>query len=253
MLALKQLRCPRLDMEVLDLQLHPGEHWALLGPNGSGKTTLLHTLAGLLPHDGLIQYQGKHLDHYTPLQRAQTLALLLQQAGAPTAWKVHEYLQVASRPPGCPGPSGALRTQVFSALDMEPLLERPVHHLSGGQWQRVQVAAVLLQDTPVILLDEPLNHLDLRHQQRLMQLLDTLRVEGRLLLSSLHDINQAFGRCTHAMLFHPGCIEAGTAGALMVEEKLGPLYGLPLRKLTAQGRQWLLPADLPEAPKGADR
>ncbi len=245
-LQLKALRCPRLPLQPVSLSCGPGEHWALLGPNGSGKTTLLHTLAGLLPHEGEILFGQRALRRMSALQRAHSLALLLQEAGHRFPWRVTEYLQVATSPLNRLPRRVRADHPVLQGLDLVDLLQRRVDQLSGGQWQRVQIAAVLLQNSPVILLDEPLNHLDLRHQQQLMQLLENLRLQGRLILSSLHDINQAFGRCTHAMLFFPDAIQAGTAGEMMQPEPLSRLYRLPLEKRSAQGRQWLLPADLPE-------
>ncbi len=245
MLQCSDVQCPRLRQQPATVHFTSGQHWALLGPNGSGKTTLLHTLAGLLPYRGTITIEGKPLQHISAMERARKLALLLQEPGQRFPWLVKEYLQVAASPLGQPPCQLEQARDILHALDLDDLLSRRVNHLSGGQWQRVQIAAVLLQDSPVILLDEPLNHLDLHHQQQLLQLLEAFRLHGRLILSSMHDINQAFGRCTHALLFFPDRLLGGTSAAMMQAEPLSRLYGLPLEKLSAQGREWLLPADLP--------
>ncbi len=245
MLRCTQVQCPRLKLEPLTVRFSAGQHWALLGPNGSGKTTLLHTLAGLLPCQGEIRIGDTPLLQLNAMQRAREVALLLQEHGQRFPWRVSEYLQVAASPLGQPPCHIDQARDILRILELEDLLHRRVDHLSGGQWQRVQIAAVLLQDSPIYLLDEPLNHLDPRHQQQLMQLLEQYRLKGGLILSSMHDINQAFGRCTHALLFYPDRLLAGTAAEVMQAEPLSRLYGLPLEKLSAQGREWLLPADLP--------
>ncbi len=245
MLELHAVQCPRLKQAPLTVTMQAGQHWALLGPNGSGKTTLLHTLAGLLPAKGTILLRGRELGHMSPPEQAEWRALLFQDNPERIPWRVHEYLQVASGVLGMASVSASMEAQLSQRLELNELMYRRVDHLSGGQWQRVQIAAVLMQGSPILLLDEPLNHLDLRHQQQLMQLLEERRLNGSLVLSSLHDVNQAFGRCTHALLFYPDRILAGTAGERIEANQLSALYGLPLERLSAQGREWLLPADLP--------
>ncbi|MEB3326395.1 MAG: ATP-binding cassette domain-containing protein [Synechococcus sp.] len=188
---------PRLDL--LSLQLDPGERVALLGPSGAGKSTLLAVANGLLePDQGSVRWQGE--------PRGRTVrARRRQQARIGTLWqdlRLIEELSVqqnlnAARLAGWGWPRALLNlllpletpacAAVLTRLDLDPaLLNQPVSALSGGQRQRVALARMLRQEPLLLLADEPLASLDPRLAADLLGLLLELAGPPRALLMSLH-------------------------------------------------------------------
>jgi len=226
----------RLLCQHLELDLQAGECWAILGANGSGKTTLLHTLAGLrAPAAGEIRLGTAPLHNLSRRAIAQQLGLLLQEshdAFPATVWETvltgrHPYLghwQSESTQ------DTALACTALEQMDLAGLEERPVQSLSGGERRRLAIATLLTQDPVLQLLDEPLNHLDLHHQQQLLQLLRRLCSDaGKTVMMVLHDPNQALRYCDKALLLTgDGHWQAGECEELLTAENLSRLYGHPL-------------------------
>lgn len=166
----------------VSFRLAPGQMMALVGPNGAGKSSLLHAVAGLhLPAEGRIEGAGQvallpqasALDRSFPLTcRDAVLFGLWGEAGAfrriPNAGRVADAL---------------------AAVGLSGFEKRPVGSLSAGQFQRVLFARLLLQDAPVILLDEPFNALDARTAADLLAVVRRWHGEGRSILAVLHDLD----------------------------------------------------------------
>ena len=221
----------RLLIDRLQLTLAVGQRWAILGPNGAGKTTLLRTLAGLQTASaGEIQLDGQTLARVGAEQLALKRAYLAQDHGDVFGLSVAETVMLGRHPHGgdWDSPDDVARVNdALARLDLSPLARRDVRTLSGGERQRVALALVLAQDTPLLLLDEPSNHLDIAHQRLL---LDTLRANpARLILASLHDPNLARALATHALLLLPaGRWLAGPAATVLTAEHLSCCLGHPI-------------------------
>jgi len=149
---------------------YPGEIWCIAGPNGAGKTTLIATLAGLArPTAGHVELDGAHVADWSPARLAQRRALMPQSVHDAFSASVLDVV-LLNRFPHLTGwgweraDDRAAAQAALARLGLADFARRDVLSLSGGERQRVALAAVLCQDAPLLLLDEPLAHLDLHHQ-----------------------------------------------------------------------------------------
>lgn len=165
----------------MDIDLHPGEAVALLGPNGSGKTTLLRVLAGsLMPTAGMVQVQGADIRRLSPRERARRVAVLSQRSAAPQGMTALQMVLLGRYPwLGWWGSYSAedrrIAHEALEETGALPLAGRQVSELSGGELQRVALARSLAQQSPVLLLDELAAGLDLARMLELFDLLERRR------------------------------------------------------------------------------
>lgn len=227
----------------LDWSIQQGERWAILGTNGAGKTTLLHTLAGLrAPLRGQVVLKGEPLAQLPRRAVAQLIGLLPQDSIDPFPATVWETILMGRHPHLNPWSSESdidlLKSQeAIVRCGLSGWEQRFIATLSGGERRRVALATLLAQDPALFLLDEPANHLDLRHQAELFTLMKSLSGEGRGAVMVLHDPNQALRHATHALLLYgEGRWETGECKSLLTEERLTRLYGHPLQRISANGQ-----------------
>ncbi len=231
-------------VESLDLTVAPGEFVAVLGRNGCGKTLLLHTLAGLRPSDaGRIELSG---DAIATLERraiARRLALLAQDAETAQSATVGETAMLArfAHLPLWGSPAEEDHAAVASALRdvaMDHAVTRDMQTLSGGEQRRVAAALVLAQQSPLMLLDEPNNHLDPHHALALLELYADRARAGGAVVAALHDPSLAARFATHVLLLHgEGRWEFGSAQQMLDSARLSALYLTPMIELDAAGRR----------------
>ena len=250
------LDCDSLDIEIggkqvtraLNLSIAPGECWCILGRNGSGKTTLLHTLAGLRPaQGGTIQLNSQPLSSLNRRQVAQRLGILFQVQTDSFPASVFEHVMQGRHPHlhAWQWESPADRRIALAAIEqlgLSELQERNIQTLSGGERQRVAIATLMAQQTELLLLDEPSNHLDLHYRLGLLdKLAANCKQDGQALLMSLHDVNLAARVADHALLLlGGGRVVHGPIEQVLNSQQLEALYGHPLEEFqTATGRAWL--------------
>jgi iron complex transport system ATP-binding protein len=183
-------------LEDISLNVYKGEVVALIGPNGAGKTSLIRAASGVLPpRAGRVCVLGQDITHLPPHLRATRLAVVPQARLLPANFTVYETVLLGRTPylSWIGKPDRKDSAQVTWALERTDTLElanRLIGELSGGEQQRVLLARALAQDTPILLLDEPTAHLDLRHQAGLLNLVQELAREQHLaVLMALHDLN----------------------------------------------------------------
>ena len=176
-------------LEAVSLELGPGELVAMVGPNGAGKSTLIQALAGLLPAEGLVQWQGQPLPRIAMQERGRRLAWVGQEAHFEFAFPVREVVAQGRYAWG-DDPSGV--AEALAELDLTHLAERPVTRLSGGERHRVGLARALATGAPLQLWDEPVAQLDVRHALEVMRLARRLADGGGTVLVSLHDLRAAY-------------------------------------------------------------
>ncbi len=180
----------------VSLDIPQGGITALIGPNGAGKSTLLSFMARLQPlHSGRIAYNGKDIGSTPTAELARVLSILTQENSIISRISVRDLLMFGRYPYHQGRPSEHDKTIVENALaefQLEAFAHRYLTELSGGQRQRAMIAMVFCQSTEYVLLDEPLNNLDMYYARSLMQLLQKLtREHRRTTVVVLHDINQA--------------------------------------------------------------
>jgi iron complex transport system ATP-binding protein len=220
----------------LSLEIRAGDFWAILGSNGAGKTTLLHTLTGLhRPTHGTVALAGLPLGDWRPGDAARIRGFLPQFIHDSFAVPVVDIVLMGRHPhlsrwrwEG--DDDRALALAALEAMDLASVAARDVTTLSGGERQRVAIAALLAQRVPMMLLDEPIAHLDLHHQVTVLAHLASLaRDRGKAIVASLHDPNLARRFATHALiLFGDGTARAGPAAEVVDAASLSAAYGHPV-------------------------
>lgn len=251
------LRCENLTLSVpgrvlcrgISCALEGGQLWAVLGRNGSGKTTLVHTLAGLQPAAaGTISLNGDALVARASRQRARDIGVLLQLEDTEFWGSVLDYV-LLGRFPHARSWFGWRREDEASALaaletvELAAFAQRRFATLSGGERQRARIAQMLAQEPRVLLLDEPLQHLDLKHQVQALGLFRRLaREEGRAIAMVLHDALWPGRFCTHALLMYDGDDAlAGPAREVLTRGNLERLYGCGLDEVAHDEGGYFVP------------
>lgn len=224
----------------LDVQLRPGEVWAVLGENGVGKSTLMATLAGVRSAQrGDVRLHDRPLHAWSRRDRARRLAWLAQQDDDAFPSTVLEQVLVGRHPYLArlaweSAADEAIARAALRAVDLPGIERRDVTTLSGGERRRVALAAILAQQTPLLLLDEPLAQIDVRHQAGLMRLFSSLARQQKTVMLITHDPNQAVRVATHALLlFGEGRTLAGPAREVLTAENLSALYRCPISAIKA--------------------
>ncbi|MCS3903692.1 iron complex transport system ATP-binding protein [Methylohalomonas lacus] len=233
----------------LDFRMQPGECWALLGANGVGKTMLLHTLAGLRPADaGHVRINDRPLADWSARELARYRGVLFQDSQDTFPASVLETV-LSGRHPYLrfwefeSAHDHELARQALARVGLQGLEARRVDTLSGGERRRLALATLLVQSPRVMLLDEPSNHLDLRHQMRLFAYLCELTREGLGgLLMSLHDVNLAQRFCSHVILmFGSGDVCTGPVAETLSEHTVSRLYDYPVHAVYDGVHCWYQP------------
>lgn len=218
----------------VDLTIPAGGITALVGPNGAGKSTLLTLIGRLLGLDeGQIEVAGYDIAATDSKDLAKILAILRQENHFVTRLTVRQLVSFGRFPHSRGRLTAEDERQISAAIDflgLEPLEHRYLDELSGGQRQRAYVAMVLAQDTEYILLDEPLNNLDMQHSVQMMQHLHRAAAElNRTVLIVLHDIN--FAACyadTICAVKDGVVVEFGPPAEVMTSRVLTRVFDTPV-------------------------
>ncbi len=236
----------------ITLSVRRGECWGIIGPNGAGKSTLLRLMAGLYkPHAGCVRVGKDRLTDLPLRERAKRLAFMPQHPPLDLDSAVRDIVLMGRFPHRSLGlfESAADFRIAERAMQITGTLgfaDRAISTLSGGEAQRVHVAAAIAQEPDVLLLDEPTASLDLQHQQRVFQILrDRAGGDGLAVVVVTHDVNLAYQFCSHVVLLQEGRLAAvGPPGDVVTPEVLRPVYGVEMATLTIPGepdRRWVVP------------
>lgn len=233
----------------LDLDIMPGEFFAVLGPNGSGKTSLLKVLLGLQPLDGGTATVGGQ-----PIRRgSRALGYIPQQKSFPpeTPLRARDLVGL-----GIDGHRWGLRLKgreyrrqvdrLLADVGAASYADAPVGRLSGGEQQRLRAAQALATDPEVLLCDEPLLSLDLHHQQAVSALISRQsRERNSAVVFVTHEINPIIDYVDRVLYLADGRFRVGPPSEVMTSEVLSDLYGSPVEVLHSNGR--IVVVGLPDA------
>jgi len=246
-----QLRAgARALLDGLSLSMQAGELWCIVGPNGVGKSTLMSVLAGLRkPDGGVVLLDGRAPLETPPAVLALRRAYLPQAVHDTFSMSVRDAVAVGRHPHlsgwGWAGrEDDAVVAAVMREMDLDALAGRDVLTLSGGERQRVSLAATLAQQAPLLMLDEPAAHLDLRHQIMVLETLARLACAGRhAIVVILHDLNLARRYATHALLLaEDGLCLHGPAAQVLTPAHCSHALRTPIVSVS-DGRHTALIAD----------
>lgn len=234
------------DTPVVDnvsLALPPRGVTALIGPNGAGKSTLLSMIARLLPMDnGQITVDGLDVVETASDRLARRLSILRQDNHVTARLTVRDLVSFGRYPYS----KGRLTAEdndhierALAFLELDPFSARFLDELSGGQRQRAFVAMVLCQDTDYVLLDEPLNNLDMKHSVGMMKLLRRTADEwGKTIVLVLHDINFASCYADNIVAMRDGAVlHQGSPRAIIRPETLKDIYEVDVAVHDIEGRR----------------
>ena len=239
------------DLAVNDISLtvKKGEFFGIIGPNGSGKTTLLKCISGYLkPDSGQVLVEGRDVQTFKVREIAKTMALVQQHASLEFDFTVQDIVLTGRNPHLKRMQSETeadyeIAKQAMQRAEILHLKNRMVTELSGGEWQRMILARALAQQAGIMLLDEPVAGLDIRHQVAFLKTAKALsRAEHFSVVCILHDLNLARQYCDRIALLSGGRLHSlGTPEAVMTKENLEGVYGIGVNLIQALGETFVLP------------
>jgi len=257
MLTISNLEVAYAEKIVLhDVSLHvkPGEIAGIIGPNGAGKTTVIRAVSGTTAiNKGVVSVDGKDVTGLSHIERARTMAVVPQARQMGGAYSVRQAVMMGrTAHMGWLGRENEADkmavNQAIAHTNLIDLADRQIAKLSGGEQQRVLLARALAQQTPVLLLDEPTSHLDLRHQADLLQLIKELvRAKQLAVLFAMHDLNLVSAVAdTVALLVNGRMAAQGTPGEVLTPDLISSAYRTPVTVIRESrgGKPFIFPRDL---------
>ena len=230
-------------LDDVSFDLKAGEWLSVIGPNGAGKTTLMRSIAGLTEHMGTVALASGLAP--SPID----IAFVPQNPLLPPGMSVAEYVLIGRTAHlGWLARESRRDREIVAAalrrLDLVQFGDRPITELSGGEAQRVVVARAVVQQSPIVLLDEPTTALDLGHQTAVLEMIDELRRTDNIsVIAAMHDLSHAARFADRLVLLSDGRIAAqGNPIEVLDEQLLSSVYATPLRVRTVDGELLVLPA-----------
>lgn len=219
-------------IEDISFTVDQGEFVGIIGPNGAGKSTLLRLLAGFLkPCVGSITFSGRNLNEHNTMTLAKSIATLPQITTTPFSFTVEEFIMMGRYPHAQKGffygeREGNFVKDVMDTMEILHLSGRHIDTLSEGERQKVFLSQCIAQDPKALLLDEPVSHLDIRHQIQTFDVLEKLHNEGLTIIMVLHDLNLASEFCSRIILLTQGRIMSdGDPQSVLTFQNIEKAYG----------------------------
>lgn len=241
----------------MDVRLSKGTWTAVVGPNGAGKSTLLCTLAGLQPFEGGVQWQGQAWHELSAKERARTVSWLGQAEGGADDLRASDVVMLGRLPhqSWLAAPSEADHAAVEQAMQQTQCWSwrhRLMGQLSGGERQRVLLARALCVQAPILMMDEPLAHLDPPHQADWLDIVRGLRQGGTTIVSVLHELNMALHADELIIMNQGRIVHQGAADDAVTQAALVQVFDQRVQLHKVAGQWVALPCAAPHS-KGDQR
>lgn len=247
----------RLVLKGISFDVTPGKVIGLIGPNGSGKSTIVKLAVGLLfPDSGSIALDGKSLHQTKRRQAARRIAMIPQEAKLPAGMNGLDAVLMGRAPYGSwlsneTADDLKVTREAMREADADYLADRPIESMSGGERRRLIFARAIAQDTPILLMDEPVAHLDIQHQVAMLEVVRRrVRERNTAVLGVFHEINLASEFCDEILVLHQGRIyRQGTPNEVLTQDCIGEVFGIRLPLVihpTSERPSFLYPS--PEIP-----
>ncbi|MDO3681881.1 iron ABC transporter ATP-binding protein [Paenibacillus ehimensis] len=221
-------------VDQVSVKVNKGSITAFIGPNGAGKSTLLSMMSRLLTRDeGEVWIEGKEIGQYKSGELAKKISILKQSNHIGIRLTVRELVSFGRFPYS----QGKLTKEDWAYVDeairymeLEDMQHKYIDQLSGGQRQRAYIAMVIAQNTEYILLDEPLNNLDMKHSVQIMKVLRRLVDElGKTIVIVIHDINFASCHADYIVALKDGkLVREGPTAEIIEESVLKDIYDMDI-------------------------
>tara|TARA_R110002153_G_scaffold106689_3_gene246172 strand:- start:23457 stop:24293 length:837 start_codon:yes stop_codon:yes gene_type:complete len=216
------------------LNIGAGKVMGVLGPNGAGKTSLLKMLSGQLNSHNSVSWNNKTLTDYDPMSLAQQIAVVNQLNESVFALDLYQIVRMGLLPHKSllsrhtADDEKSIRDAI-SRVGLDNKAQQTFSSLSGGEQQRGLIARALVQKAALIILDEPVNHLDVYYQYQVLSLLRSLAHNLNItVVMSLHELNLAANYCDHLCLLDQGkMVSQGTPEQVLTAERLQQVFKLP--------------------------
>lgn len=212
----------------VSLEASANDFIGLIGPNGSGKSTLLKCIYRVLePTGGAVYLDGRQLSGYSYRESAKRLAVLAQHNYYNFDFSVRDVVLMGRSPhkrhlEADNAQDFQIVRESLELVGMGAFSNRSFSTLSGGEQQRVILARALAQQTPCLILDEPTNHMDIKYQ---LQLMDIVKGLNRTIISAIHDLNVAAMYCTKLYVLKAGKVVAfGTPEEILTPQLIRDVY-----------------------------
>lgn len=222
-------------LKEVSLTIEQGKLTSIIGPNGAGKSTLLGIISGLIAkNQGFIKIKDKQLEEWNERELAKVLAILKQDNSIGLKITIEELVQFGRYPHSRGRLTKEDHNKVQEALEymeLESIKNQYINELSGGQRQRAFIAMIIAQDTEYVLLDEPLNSLDIKHAKEMMKIIRKLVDElNKTVVMVLHDINFASCYSDIIIAMQDGeILQIGNVEDIICSDTLDVLYDTPVR------------------------
>jgi len=215
----------------ISFEVKKGEFLGIIGPNGSGKTTLLKIIARILnPYRGSLFFENEDIRKIPYLEYAQKVAYLPSQIDIPFSYTVEEFVSLGRFP--YTGRYGEIKKtdreiieKALEQFEISQYKKRKIWELSDGERQRVFISQVVVQQSSVIILDEPTSHLDIGHSFKILDIVRDINKKGTTVITVLHELNLASEYCSRLLLLSQGSVfSEGTAEDVITYENIEKVY-----------------------------